>query len=321
MFEKYDLVVSMFTENAEANELSAETIGSYARSFKYYREFLEANGFEEACIAGTAQWKIALSKSVNITSADLYLHHVSYLSTFATEMQIFAEPFMSDKLFPSRKALKKERDAEYEHVLDKNDANALIFAEKPVYAKMGHTFLRSKAIVTLTVMSGLRNIELRNLALSDLHFDDGYIYARVTKGDKPRYVPFPEVAQNAVNAYLNSGLRPSTLSNSDFLFGTVARDGTWRQLARTELSELIYKYEKSIIGEEKASRSHALRHCFASVCLTDGLDLDSISRILGHADTRITAKVYAKDLEPENFASNVSLQVSSVFSNKKEGIA
>lgn len=320
MFQKYDLAVKMFTENAEANELSAETIGSYSRSFKYYRSFLEENGFEEACIAATAQWKIALSKNVSITSADLYLHHLSYLSAFATEMQIFSEPFMSDKLFPSRKALKKERDAEYEHVLTKEDASALIYAEKAVFSRTPHTFLREKAVVTLTIMSGLRNIELRNLALSDLNFEQGYIYARVTKGDKPRYVPFPEVAQNAVNAYLNSGLRPSDVSNSNFLFGVVTRTGEWRQFARTELSELIYKYEKSIIGEEKASRSHALRHCFASVCVTDGVDMNSISRILGHADTRITARIYAKDLAPENFASNMGLQVSSVF-NRKEGCA
>lgn len=320
MFQKYDLVVKMYTENAEANELSAETINSYNRSFKYYREFLERNGFEEACMAATAQWKIELSKTVNVTSADLYLHHVSYLSEFAVEMQLFSDPFMSDKLFPSRKALKKERDKDYEHVLDKEDANALINATHAVFTRTPHTFLREKAVITLTLMSGLRNIEIRNLALSDLNFGDGYIHVRITKGGKQRFVPFPEAAQSAVNAYLNSGLRPSDVSVDDFLFGVVTRGGEWRQFARTELSELIYKYEKSILGEEKASRSHALRHCFASVCVTDGVDMNSISRILGHADPRLTARVYAKDLEPESFASSVGFKVAEVF-NKKEGVA
>lgn len=326
MFEKFDMTVEMFMSNCRTNECTKATMENYSNVFRFYREFLEQNGFDDASPVATLKWKEHITsedgkKSVSFRTLDLYLRTLKYLSDFGVDTCIYSAPFVVEKMFPPKKQVSKERNKEYNHVLDASDAVELMNAQR--YTIEGRrtptTFLREKAIVTLFLTSGMRNIELRNLTLDNLNFANGTIFCEITKGGKPRYVPFTEEAQKAINDYLNSGLRPHNVPNSAPLFGVVTNDGEWRAIERQELSAKVHSYVGGILGEEKAARSHALRHCFASTTLTSGASMESISQILGHSTTAITAQVYAKNLEPELLASNFGKTVSSML--KKEGVA
>ncbi|MBR4132734.1 MAG: tyrosine-type recombinase/integrase, partial [Oscillospiraceae bacterium] len=49
-----------------------------------------------------------------------------------------------------------------------------------------------------------------------------------------------------------------------------------------------------------------LRHSFASIAITSGADVVSVSEILGHADTAITLRTYAHaSEESKKRASNI----------------
>ncbi len=51
---------------------------------------------------------------------------------------------------------------------------------------------------------------------------------------------------------------------------------------------------------------HKLRHSFASIAITSGADVASVSEILGHSDKAITLRVYAhSDAEARKKASNI----------------
>lgn len=319
MLEKYDTTVEMFMSNCRANECTSATMENYENIFRFYREFLVGNGYEDASAVATLKWKESLS--VSFRSLDLYLRVLKYLSDFGVDTCIYSAPFVVEKMFPPKKQVSKEKNKEYNHVLTADDAIALMSAKRYTIdgRRTPRTFIREKAIVTVFLTSGIRNIELRNLRMRNLNYGNGTIYCEVTKGGKPRFVPFTEEAQTAVNDYLNSGLRPFSLTSDDFLFGVVTSSGEWRCMERTELSEKVNGYVSGILGEEKAARSHALRHAFASATLTGGASMESISQILGHSNTAITAQVYAKNLEPELMASNFGKTVSNLF--KKESVA
>ena len=51
-----------------------------------------------------------------------------------------------------------------------------------------------------------------------------------------------------------------------------------------------------ICGINKDLHSHLARHTFATILLNTGVDMVSVSKILGHANSRITERVYAKIL-------------------------
>ena len=49
-----------------------------------------------------------------------------------------------------------------------------------------------------------------------------------------------------------------------------------------------------LCGINKKLHSHLARHTFATILLNNGMDILSVSKILGHSNSRITEKVYAK---------------------------
>lgn len=311
MLKKYDTAVDMFMADCRMNDLAVTTQENYSRVYRMYRDFMEANGYEEASVEATVNWKLSLTTS--IVSTSLYLQYIKYLSDFAVASGVYDKPFMSDKLMPSRKKVSAAKAKPYEHLLTAHQMKRIINAEQPTYGRKPHTWPREHAEVVLLLMSGMRNVELRNLALSDLDFEQGIIHARITKGNKPRIVPFPAVAQNAVRAYLASDIRPKTVSPDDYLFGTTDRvTGEWHGMERGQLSKQILSHTSCILGDESGVRSHALRHGFASSAISLGVSIDQIGEALGHSNTQ-TTRIYAERLNPAETLSDIGNILSRAY--------
>lgn len=309
MFEKYDKAVADFVANMKRNELSEDSITSYSKTYRMLRQSMADGGFED--VSADAVWNFKDHSEVQLTSLALYLTHIRALSNHAMSRGTVSEPFFQMEMMPPKKKLNTARHKQYEHVLTDKDAEALINCVKPKYGRKSPTWLREKAEVTMLLQSGLRNSELRSLRPVDLDWVNGVAYPQDTKGDKPRAVVFSQAAQNAVRAYLNSGLRPAWVGDEDFLFGAVGADGTWKQMDRDKLSERIKYYTKAVLGEEKATRSHALRHCYASVLLENDVPMELISETMGHSSVA-TTKIYAA-----RFNVNApAMAVANVFNNR-----
>lgn len=296
MFETYDRITGLFLKNCRRNCLAENSIQTYTRTFRYLREFAERDGFTDVDSRTVAAWKLSLDVSLN--TLDQYLRSIQRLSEFAESCGEIDAPLVRPEILPPAKKVAQARHKEYAHILDRDAAVALMGADRAVYGRTPHTFLREKAAVTLLLTSGLRNTELRNLTPADLDWEHGKLQARVTKGDKPRSAPFSAEAMRAVAAYLKSGLRPADAADEDFLLGTVGKDGKWHGLGNQQLSALVFNYTKSIIGEDAACRTHALRHCMASAALESGHAMDEIATVLGHSNIA-TTQIYAKRLNPD----------------------
>ena len=64
------------------------------------------------------------------------------------------------------------------------------------------------------------------------------------------------------------------------------------------------KFIKDICKIEKPLHTHMARHTVATLLLNSGVDMVTVSKILGHANSRITERVYAKML-PETIFQKV----------------
>lgn len=113
-----------------------------------------------------------------------------------------------------------------------------------------------KAAIYIAAYSGLRSGELLALVPEDIK--GGVIHVRTSKSGKPRMVPVVSSIRKWLG-YLPIGLHPSTLSHA---------------VSRTM----------------PGVRLHDLRHSCASLLIAAGVDLYTISKILGHADTRMSAR-------------------------------
>lgn len=291
MYEVFDNIVNTYLANMRANELSEESIASYGRTFKMLRGSMEQHGTEDISAQAVVQFKLEKAQNCTLTSLNLYLSHIKYLSDFAVKNSFVTSPFFDDSLMPPKKKVAKERSKEYEHSLTEEDVRYLINASAPKFTRRPATFVREQAIVTVLLTSGLRNIELRNLTPNDLDWENGLIHARVTKGDKPRLVTFTQTAQDRVKRYLNSGIRPYIIPDDEPLFGHMNRENIWTGFERRELSQRVASYCKSILGTEH--RTHAQRHAYASLLIDKDVPIQYISESMGHSSVQ-TTKLYAK---------------------------
>jgi tyrosine recombinase XerC len=140
---------------------------------------------------------------------------------------------------------------------------------------------RDRAMLELLYGTGMRVIELCQLNVNDLDFDEGEIKV-FGKGAKERIVIFGSFAARALKDYLSLGRRARTAA----LF--VGRRGT--RLTTRQVERLIKFYAKKA-GLQKKVTPHTLRHSFATHLLEGGADLRMTQELLGHVSLS-TTQVY-----------------------------
>jgi site-specific recombinase XerD len=151
---------------------------------------------------------------------------------------------------------------------------------------------RDLAILAVLRHTGLRVGELTNLRLSDIEIGErkGEVVVRAGKGGKYRVVPLNLDARRALGAYLE--VRPHVVDTHLF----VGQRGTGLTIRAVE--KLVEKYAR-LAGLPGVS-PHTLRHTFGKHALDAGVDLVTVSRLLGHERLETTA-IYttpsARDLE------------------------
>jgi len=155
--------------------------------------------------------------------------------------------------------------------------------------------LRDRTILEVLYSSGIRNTELRNLAVYDIDLKQLQLMVRQGKNAKDRVVPIGEIAADFIHEYLISArpkLNPS--QDNDLLF--ISKNGL--QITKANLVWIFNKYVEKA-GLEAHFTPHSLRHSCATHMLRAGADIRYIQELLGHASvatTQLYTKVEVADL-------------------------
>ena len=291
----YKQTVKTFIEAKKAAACSPETLNSYTNTLNSYGRFAERKKADPAAPATIAAWKIELnSRGLAAASIRLYITHLQLFFRFAVEIEAVPKnPCTAEVCRMARQHGAKP----YEHVLNKAAVMRLLSAPEADYKGVTRRLrARNKAMLTLLLTTGLRNSELRTLPASALDFENCTITVEHGKGDKYRVVSFPLAARDAVEKYLNSGVRPAKIGQEQPLFGSVNSKGKWQAFTRPALSALIERTVRVLTGVE-GIRTHALRHAYASMLLAGGVDKHDIQDLLGHSSVTTTER-YIERLSP-----------------------
>lgn len=151
----------------------------------------------------------------------------------------------------------------------------------------GHTFMevRNRLMLMTFFDTGIRVSELIDLKLSQVK--DEYILIH-GKGDKERVVPKSPLLNKWMFKYL------STRENF-FAYRRVPENGFLSRNGRPMTTEAIHRVIKiagKAVGVSRDIRvsPHTCRHTFAQMQLKNGLDLYSLSRLMGHSNISITQR-------------------------------
>ena len=280
---------------------TAATIEGYSRTIDMFLDFLDGREITTATIM---EWRTKISGEVAITSLSLYLSHLKYFCKFIHAMNRDFEMPDFDIIMPDKRKVAKAKRKPYSHVMSCEQVLEILNAYRP---KRCHEDIwpRDKAILTTFLTSSCRNTELCSIRPCDLDYTMNRVLLVKTKGGEERYAAFPKSAQKAVNDYLSSGYRPSTLTDKDPLFVVVKDDGSWVPFERKGMSVMVERKVRKII-DESGFRSHSLRHASASFMLTNNVPIDVVQQALGHQNIANTS-IYAKRL------TNSQESVGSIF--------
>ncbi|MBE6023458.1 MAG: recombinase [Cellulosilyticum sp.] len=167
---------------------------------------------------------------------------------------------------------------------------------KMINAFSYNTYLeaRNKCIVAMLCDTGIRNSELCNIKCVDIKKNAILIYG---KGYKERFVPIsPMLAKIMLKYEQKRKLYTKERYQDEYYF--FSQKG--KQLT-IETVENVVKKSGTLANVRKDIRCspHTCRHYYAQAQLRNGLDVYSVSRLLGHEDISIT-KRYLQSIQDED---------------------
>jgi site-specific recombinase XerD len=143
-------------------------------------------------------------------------------------------------------------------------------------------------MLELMAKAGLRVNEVATLMLTDIEISQrkGEVLVRHGKGMKERNIPLGRQVRGALGEYL--AIRPKNETNCLF----VSR--TYRPLSPRNIQRMVQK-SAFAAGLHRKVTPHLLRHTFATRALRSGVDIATLSFLMGHENLTTTARYLHPD--------------------------
>ena len=213
---------------------------------------------------------------------------------------VFEMAFLDDSI-PMNPMLKVKRPAPRKDEPKKEESDKAYTVKELNYilSCVQHEPLKWRAYINLAADSGCRRGELCGLQWSDIDFNSGTVtirrnlqytaaagvYETSPKNGKVRIVDVgPEVL--AMLRQLRLEQAQSCISKWVF-----TQDGTADPMHPQSPTRYFKKFGE--LYDVKDFHPHKLRHSSASIAITSGADIVSVSERLGHSDTAVTLRMYA----------------------------
>jgi integrase/recombinase XerD len=154
----------------------------------------------------------------------------------------------------------------------------------------GAESLRLVCLLEMLYATGLRVSELVGLPLSAL--GEGNQFVLITgKAGRDRMVPLSDPAQKALKKYTDVrkqfiGSDEQRSRQEKWVFPSRTSDSG--HLTRQRFAQLLKDLARAAQIDEDRVSPHILRHAFATHLLSNGADLRSVQKMLGHADIATT---------------------------------
>lgn len=139
-----------------------------------------------------------------------------------------------------------------------------------------------KRAYLFSCFTGLRISDVRNLKWGDIYHENGQTFVSVVmkKTTKPLYIPLSGQALKWMPEKGDS-------ASDDYVFGNLVNYGN--------VNENLKKWAEAA-GIRKHISYHTSRHSFATMMLTLGADLYTVSKLLGHSSVKHT-QIYARIID------------------------
>jgi integrase len=266
----YEEWANDFKSSLNSGRLTIPVLYSIARDFFYYIQSKEISDF--CLISQDTVYDFLMYEYPTHTGCMGNVMYVSRLlcdylrkkgyDNIPTELFPFALPSARKKVLPAFKRSDMER------ILKKPNTDNSIGK-------------RDYAILILASFTGMRAVDISNIKLTDINWNDKTIHFIQHKTGFGLSLPLVEGAASAIADYLLNG-RPATELPYVFLTGVMP----FRKLNdKSSVANVLNKYTR-LAGVDKTAHDgksfHAFRRSMGAWLLESGVDPEMISQVLGH---------------------------------------
>jgi len=172
----------------------------------------------------------------------------------------------------------------------------LSYCEAPLYADHEHniTGIRDSAILSILCMTGLREDELVNLDVRDIHqkmAGTPALEVRQGKGAKQRIVPYGDFYDYVIERV--STWQRYAQFESGALFRALTKWGTVRKsrISKRAINNIVGNYPAIHNNRQVIMKPHDCRRSYARILRYEyNLPIEAIAQNMGHKDTKTTQR-------------------------------
>lgn len=287
-----------FVFNCECRRLSPKTTSNYRKQIEYLTRYLkEEHRIETLERVQPRYIKAFMVMKINEGRKPAYVNDL--LKAFKVFFKYAYEESYTDTLLTEKiKGVKQPKTII--RGFDKKEIKRMLDCYE------GNDFLniRNKTILIVLFDCGIRLSEL--IELTDVEIKDDHILISHGKGDKQRVVPKTPIVSKWLQKYIRTrnGYFDDQ-KNFNALF--VSKYG--KGLSKGMIERIVKDAgDFAEVKEDIRISPHTLRHTFAQQQLRNGLDIYSLSRLMGHENIAITQQYLhgLRDTEILNAAKTTS---------------
>jgi integrase/recombinase XerD len=149
------------------------------------------------------------------------------------------------------------------------------------------------SMIILFLDTGIRLSELVNIKLTDVNLDSKYIKIW-GKGQKERLVPIISITRKYLVDYIDSNRSKLCNVKSEYLYP----NRTGQAISTNTVQQFLRRLAKASGLDGVKCSPHVLRHTFATSSVANEANMETLSKILGHASILTTAKY--THMQPED---------------------
>ena len=218
----------------------------------------------------------------------------TYINGIIKHMRVFFK-YAVDNEYISNNPLLKVNWAKETKPLIKTFTNKQAVQLSNTFSNANYLESRNKTIIIMLLETGIRNNEL--CMLKDVFISDS-VLTIFGKGNKERQVGISPILQKQLITYnrIKKTYFEDKKIHNDFLF--LSRTG---QKCTVNTIENIMKEAGKRIGIDDNIRCspHTCRHFYAQTMVKNGIDIYSLSRLLGHGNISITQRYLESMLDKD----------------------
>lgn len=168
--------------------------------------------------------------------------------------------------------------------LSKNQVEKFFSVIKHIHPIGSYDYYLTYFPIFLILQTGLRKAELLALKMDDVNLDDGYLIVMAGKGNKRRRIGLSHTAVEAIKNWI--GIR----ANGDYLITLKNGKGMTDESFKRRFKTVQTRSGLDITP-------HGLRRTFATFSSLSGIQLELVSKTLGHTDLKTTQSYLMADEE------------------------